>query len=230
MRILNGIAAGFGVALAFGAGSASAGGFATVPATSASPTWIVQLDLLKAGFNPGPLDGLYGPHTRAAVRSLQFTESLEATGIFDRGTAARLDARLRFLKSAALRPPAGAPLKPSPIVATGDDHDRQNVIELYSAACVDDESVRRMSVDLLADMKTDRAFAALKLVLLSNTFPSVRVAAARKLGEQGDLDSLYALAFGLETELDPAVRTAMQEELDRNLPVELPPKALALRP
>src|SRR4051794_35812897 len=107
MRILNGIAFGFGLALVAvaGAGTSSAKELVTLTATSASPTWSVQLDLLKAGFNPGPLDGLYGPRTKAAVRSLQFTEALDMTGVFDRGTAARLDARLRFLKSAASRPP-----------------------------------------------------------------------------------------------------------------------------
>jgi peptidoglycan hydrolase-like protein with peptidoglycan-binding domain len=48
-------------------------------------------EALKAqGFDPGEIDGLYGPHTRAAVANYQRTNGLRETGQFDQATRARL--------------------------------------------------------------------------------------------------------------------------------------------
>ncbi|HVO31044.1 MAG TPA: hypothetical protein VMV18_09920, partial [bacterium] len=66
----------------------------------------------------------------------------------------------------------------------------------------------------------DRAWAALELVMLTNSIPRVRMAAAARLGSARDLNSLSALAFALEYEKDPAVRVALQREIDAALPIE----------
>ena len=41
----------------------------------------LQRQLTKAGLNPGPIDGRYGPHTQNAVRRYQTKHDLQATGI-----------------------------------------------------------------------------------------------------------------------------------------------------
>ncbi|MBI2874804.1 MAG: peptidoglycan-binding protein [Firmicutes bacterium] len=43
----------------------------------------VQKALLKCGFNPGPLDGIYGPKTEAAVKAFQSFHGLTPDGVVD---------------------------------------------------------------------------------------------------------------------------------------------------
>jgi peptidoglycan hydrolase-like protein with peptidoglycan-binding domain len=49
-----------------------------------------QQALTDKGFNPGPVDGLMGPQTRAAVQDFQRKEGLEANGQLDAKTMSRL--------------------------------------------------------------------------------------------------------------------------------------------
>jgi peptidoglycan hydrolase-like protein with peptidoglycan-binding domain len=51
-----------------------------------------QLYLTFADFHPGPIDGLMGSRTRAALLDFQHRESLEVTGDVDDATATRLKA------------------------------------------------------------------------------------------------------------------------------------------
>jgi peptidoglycan hydrolase-like protein with peptidoglycan-binding domain len=46
----------------------------------------VQLALQKKGINPGPVDGIYGPLTKEAVRSFQSRYGIKATGDVDNQT------------------------------------------------------------------------------------------------------------------------------------------------
>lgn len=46
----------------------------------------IQNSLVVAGYDPGPVDGVYGPKTEAAVRAFQAGWSLGATGEVDRRT------------------------------------------------------------------------------------------------------------------------------------------------
>jgi Putative peptidoglycan binding domain len=49
-----------------------------------------QQALRDKGFDPGPVDGMMGPRTSAAVREFQTKEGLTATGTLDSDTRARL--------------------------------------------------------------------------------------------------------------------------------------------
>jgi len=51
-----------------------------------------QQALADKGYNPGPVDGLMGPKTRAAVQEFQRKEGLEASGQLDMKTMSRLGA------------------------------------------------------------------------------------------------------------------------------------------
>jgi putative peptidoglycan binding protein len=51
-----------------------------------------QQALRDKGFNPGPIDGIHGPRTTAAVRDFQQKENLTVTGQLDAETNARLTA------------------------------------------------------------------------------------------------------------------------------------------
>ena len=49
-----------------------------------------QSALKAQGFDPGEVDGVYGPNTRAAISNYQRSNGLRETGRFDRATLAKL--------------------------------------------------------------------------------------------------------------------------------------------
>jgi len=53
-------------------------------------TAALQADLTTAGYDPGPIDGVYGPATVAAVEQLQTDSGLPVTGLVDEATARAL--------------------------------------------------------------------------------------------------------------------------------------------
>lgn len=53
----------------------------------------VQRRLTQLGYRPGPVDGLFGPRTRAATRWFQYKHGLALTGRVNRSTLAVLQAR-----------------------------------------------------------------------------------------------------------------------------------------
>lgn len=54
--------------------------YETTPYLQGDDVLELQLRLLELGFNPGPCDGIYGPHTAATVRSFQRKNQLPLTG------------------------------------------------------------------------------------------------------------------------------------------------------
>ena len=59
---------------------------------SKSEILTVQRKLKAKGFNPGPLDGLYGPKTAAAIRNFQQANNLPVTGVLTYDLLSRLTA------------------------------------------------------------------------------------------------------------------------------------------
>lgn len=55
----------------------------------------LQTDLRRAGFDPGPLDGRFGPRTAAALRTFQASAGLEANGVAGAATRTRLQTEPR---------------------------------------------------------------------------------------------------------------------------------------
>jgi peptidoglycan hydrolase-like protein with peptidoglycan-binding domain/DNA invertase Pin-like site-specific DNA recombinase len=53
----------------------------------------VQRRLIRLGYRPGPVDGLFGPRTRAATRWFQYKHGLALTGRVNRSTLVVLQAR-----------------------------------------------------------------------------------------------------------------------------------------
>ena len=53
-----------------------------------------QQALKLEGFDPGPLDGIAGPSTAAAVRKFQKSNRMKVTGLLDRPTRDRLAEKL----------------------------------------------------------------------------------------------------------------------------------------
>ncbi len=60
----------------------------------AAYTTALQTDLKRAGYDPGPVDGIYGPQTVAAVQQLQTDSGLPVTGFVDEATARALKVKL----------------------------------------------------------------------------------------------------------------------------------------
>ena len=61
----------------------------------------LQQDLSAAGYYAGPIDGIYGPQTVAAVEALQKDSGLPVTGAVDKATTAALQSKLLALGGAA---------------------------------------------------------------------------------------------------------------------------------
>ncbi len=60
----------------------------------AAYTTALQTDLTRAGYDPGPIDGIYGPQTVGAVQQLQKDSGLRVTGFVDEATARALQDKL----------------------------------------------------------------------------------------------------------------------------------------
>ncbi|HVO31120.1 MAG TPA: peptidoglycan-binding domain-containing protein, partial [bacterium] len=125
-------------------------GSAAVASISSAPTggrmYEAQALLHSMGFQPGHLDGYYGPRTAAAIKAFQKQEELPATGSLDEKTLERLEKILEWFRSDVSTLPLRdeSATKPGP-----DDEMRENVIQLYSSAMVAGEDERLASVDLL---------------------------------------------------------------------------------
>jgi peptidoglycan hydrolase-like protein with peptidoglycan-binding domain len=65
------------------------------PAKASAQVRSAQQALVDKGYNPGPVDGLMGPRTKAAVTDFQRKEGLEANGRLDMQTMSRLGAQAR---------------------------------------------------------------------------------------------------------------------------------------
>ena len=72
----------------------------------------IQQGLQAGGFDPGGADGLFGPRTRAAIRSWESARGARTTGYLDGPQVEALRARGEF--------PRPAPASPQPVAATAD--------------------------------------------------------------------------------------------------------------
>ena len=64
--------------------------YLTTPYMRGEDVRLVQEKLIELGYDPGPLDSVYGPRTSEAVRKFQADEGLPPTGVVDRETFRRL--------------------------------------------------------------------------------------------------------------------------------------------
>jgi lipoprotein-anchoring transpeptidase ErfK/SrfK len=78
-------------------------------------TWLeAQVELARRGFSGGPIDGLPGPQSTAALRAFQRREGLPETGALDAATQASLQLEAPALTWASLAPDDLAGLRPVP--------------------------------------------------------------------------------------------------------------------
>jgi Putative peptidoglycan binding domain/Resolvase, N terminal domain len=85
----------------------------------------VQRRLRGLGYRPGPVDGLFGPRTRAATRWFQFKHGFRPTGRVNRSTLTVLQARSEHRQLVSQRreaePPATAAAPPPPPPPPADE-------------------------------------------------------------------------------------------------------------
>lgn len=73
--------------------------------------WLQGL-LVKGGYKPGPVDGIVGSKTKAAIKAFQTFEGLPKTGDFDAATVKRLRAKFEAAAEPA-QPPVVTPDEPT---------------------------------------------------------------------------------------------------------------------
>ena len=82
-----------------------------------------QERLEAAGYTPGPIDGMLGPQTRAALRRYQTSQGLPATGALDEAT--------RQVLLPSERPSEGGEAKPGPWLKAPPGGEFQKMGSLY---------------------------------------------------------------------------------------------------
>lgn len=176
-----------------------------------------QAGLTEAGFQTGKVDGLYGPLTRGAILEFQQTNGMQPTGVLDPKTIAALAAMINVIRAGQGADVVDA----APIASIDESLDREPVIELYSAATSDRPSIRIAAVEILGELRTERAGAALGVVLYTDSNPEIRILAARKLGSYHDAEALRILAVAHDLERESVVRDVIAEEIAKNLPLTI---------
>jgi peptidoglycan hydrolase-like protein with peptidoglycan-binding domain len=71
----------------------------------------VQTALKQNGHDPGPIDGVSGPRTTAALKAYQKAQGLEPTGRLDEATLAKLDTPAKSASTSQ----TGGDTRPSPV-------------------------------------------------------------------------------------------------------------------
>ena len=120
---------------------------------------LVQQGLTRAGFSPGPADGVFGPATRAAIRGWQTSRGTTATGYLDAAGAAALGAPVA-VATAPAEAPAREPRDPGPsaVLAQQENLFWQSIMNSTDAA--DFEAyLRRFPDGVYADLARNRAAA-----------------------------------------------------------------------
>jgi peptidoglycan hydrolase-like protein with peptidoglycan-binding domain len=96
------------------AGSEAMKGGRAAGGADAEQVKAIQQALKDKGHDPGEIDGVMGPKTRAALRDYQKKEGLKATGQLDKETAAKLGVQAKADTSSPAASPSGTPSgKPS---------------------------------------------------------------------------------------------------------------------
>ena len=122
----------------------------------------VQRNLQRLGFRPGRVDGIFGPRTRAAIRSWQNSTGLSATGFLDRPQLSRMAREASSARVASLSAPSrpvrtttrrGRPVDPGP--ETGLLDRALHEIELNLQASVNGPRPNPKVERLLKQQRTD---------------------------------------------------------------------------
>jgi peptidoglycan hydrolase-like protein with peptidoglycan-binding domain len=91
---------------------------AQIGGVSRDQIWEVQRDLLRKGYNVGPVDGNFGPQTEQALREFQKDQQLPVTGQLDDRSLAALQIEQRKGSEKATRPRGKSIQSPSALQET----------------------------------------------------------------------------------------------------------------
>jgi lipoprotein-anchoring transpeptidase ErfK/SrfK len=125
-------------------------------ARSGSPDDVLRLQVMldRANFSPGPIDGRWGPNTRAALRAWQRREGLLETGEIDDAVRARLPPIDSIFTSHIVEPEEHAALRPFPrdwrARAALDHHGYETILEgIAERYHATERFIREQNPDLL---------------------------------------------------------------------------------
>ena len=126
------------------------------PALAPTPvtSWLeAQIALARAGFSSGPIDGVGGPQSAAALRAFQESHDLPATGALDAATRARLALTSAALTQLVLSPEDLTRLQPLAPTWVGKSQqtalDYETVLELVAERThASPNLIRRLNPDV----------------------------------------------------------------------------------
>ena len=126
------------------------------PALAPTPvtSWLeAQIALARAGFSSGPIDGVGGPQSAAALRAFQESHDLPATGALDATTRARLALTSAALTQLVLSPEDLTRLQPLAPTRVGKSQqtalDYETVLELVAERThASPNLIRRLNPDV----------------------------------------------------------------------------------
>ena len=167
----------------------------------------IQMGLEAEGFDPGPVDGLFGPRTRSAIRGWQEAQGRAVTGYLDEVSAkALLAAGERFEDVPESEDALDGKTETAEVVVSGEEAaETEHASEAETSSAVDsaerDEKAKEV-YDHAVRIHTVKAYEAVRNEFPDTVYADLADAQIEKLKMSGGGDSLDSIPPGTSVRED----------------------------
>ena len=170
---------------------------------------LIQSGLAALGFDPGPLDGVFGPGTRAAIRQWQTSREMTATGYLEAASAKELAEA-----GVSAPPPAGGPTGP---VGLSEAAAATLAQALQAAGRIEDANHRASAFTRIGGAfaeagETRRAMQSLELAMTATAGIDGELDRASRLADIAVAHAEAGDGEGAEAAIEEAMAVAAQAE------------------